>query len=585
MAGLFPSTPDPESISANSPATSSEPTSSFSVKPLELTIEEIRDELARRELIEFTLRTYPEYKAGWFHRKVAAALDRFLDDLEARRSPRLILTAPPQHGKSELVSRRLPAIAFGRSPDLRIIGTSYSGDRAFDFSNDVQRIMDNDTYHGIFPDARIAGLYASIKDAKRTAALFEIAGRRGRYRAAGVGGGITGEPADLLIIDDPIKDFAEAISFTVRESTWNWLTSTAMSRLQEGGGVIVMATRWHMDDPIGRLLEKQRDRWTVINFAAIAEEDESNRKIGEPLSVERYSLESLLGIRDGGIMSAYQWAALYQQHPSPLGGGIFKRDDWRFYDVDAPREFDEIVQSWDCTFKETTDSDYVSGQVWGYKRADKFLIDRVNDRMNFRATKMAIRTMSASHPKAWRKFIEDKANGPAIIDDLKHEISGMIAVNPEGGKIARAHAVSGEVEAHNVYLPAKRKPETGALVPLPWVHAFIEQHAAFPSGSHDDDVDACTQALAQIRKLSLTLGVVDQGKQEKERVEAEIAKVKMSSMQKPAGNEETEACPQCQSRAIARIAGGKRCSQCGHQWSQTAPAAGLGIPSRGDLFK
>ena len=296
----------------------------------DLTIEEIEREWARRQLVRFTTHTFPDYRAGWFHRVVAAEADQFLAAVAARQSPGLILTAPPQHGKSELISRRLPAFALGRNPDLKIIATSYSADRALDFSGDVQRIMDSESYHVLFPDTRIVGQFAKIGEAKRTAALFEVVGRRGRYRAAGIGGGITGEPADILIVDDPIKDFSEAISDTIRESVWNWLTSTAMTRLQEGGGIIVMATRWHLDDPIGRLLERQAGRWKLMNFRAIAEEDEPPYRLAEePLSVERFGLDALIQIRDGGAMNRYQWAALYQQRPSPLGGGIFKRDDWR----------------------------------------------------------------------------------------------------------------------------------------------------------------------------------------------------------------------------------------------------------------
>jgi predicted phage terminase large subunit-like protein len=460
----------------------------------DLTIDEIEREWARRQLVRFTNHTFPDYRTGWFHRVVAAEADRFLAEVVARQSPRLILTAPPQHGKSELISRRLPAFALGQNPDLKIIATSYSADRALDFSGDVQRIIDSEAYHLLFPETRIVGQFAKIGEAKRTAALFEVVGRRGRYRAAGIGGGITGEPADILIIDDPIKDFSEAISDTIRESVWNWLTSTAMTRLQEGGGIIVMATRWHLDDPIGRLLERQPGRWKLMNFRAIAEEDElPYRLTDEPLSVERFGLDALIQIRDGGAMNRYQWAALYQQRPSPLGGGIFQRDDWRFYNQ-PPTHFDEVLQSWDCAFKDKSSSDYVVGQVWGRKAADKFLLDQVRGHLSFSATIAAVRTLSAKWPNAHRKLVEDKANGTAVIDTLKHEISGIIAVEPEGGKEARAHAVSSEVEAHNVYLPEA----------VPWVHDFIEECAAFPAGAHDDQVDAMTQALTRLRRRSLS---------------------------------------------------------------------------------
>jgi predicted phage terminase large subunit-like protein len=442
--------------------------------------------------MEFTRRTFPSYRPGWFHEQVAATFDQFLEDVLHRRGPRIILTAPPQHGKSELVSRRFPAFALGRNPDLKIIATSYSADRASNFSTEVQRIMDSDIYHAIFPDTRIVGQFEKQGKAKRSEGLFEVVGRRGRYRAAGIGGGITGEPADILIIDDPIKDFADALSDTVRESCYNWLTSTALTRLQEGGGVILMATRWHQDDPIGRLLQRQPEVWKLLNFRAIAEDDElPYRRMGQPLSPERFSLQTLLAIRDGGAMSSYQWNALYQQRPSPVGGGIFKRDDWRFY-KQRPEPFDQLLQSWDCAFKDKSTSDFVVGQVWGVKGADKFLLDQIRDRLSFGATVNAIRSLSAKWPNAHMKLVEDKANGTAVIETLKHEISGIIAVEPEGGKDARAHAVSCEVEAHNVYLPESAS----------WVHDFIEECAAFPTGAHDDQVDAMTQALIRIRAMA-----------------------------------------------------------------------------------
>jgi predicted phage terminase large subunit-like protein len=174
-----------------------------------------------------------------------------------------------------------------------------------------------------------------------------------------------------------------------------------------------------------------------------------------------------------------------------MGGGIFKRDDWRFF-KQAPDKLDYVIQSWDCAFKDKSTSDFVVGHVWGVKGADKFLLDQVRGRFSFTETLNAIRSLSTKWPHTNAKFVEDKANGPAVIDTLKHEISGIIAIQPDGGKEARAHAISSEVEAHNVYLPE------GA----PWVHDFIEECAAFPNGAHDDQVDAMTQALNQIRMRS-----------------------------------------------------------------------------------
>jgi predicted phage terminase large subunit-like protein len=562
------------------------------------TLQEINDELARRDLVDFTLTTKSNYQAGWFHREVGAALDQFIEDVLAKRAPRLILSAPPQHGKSELTSRRMPAYAFGKNPDWRIVGTAYASDLAESFSTDVQKVIDSEEYSRLFPKTRILALNAKSAAEKRRSDFFTIVGKAGSYRAVGRGGSLTGNPADIVIVDDPLKDDLEAQSETIREGSWNWLATTVMTRVQEGGGVIVMATRWHSDDIIGRLIDREKGRWKVVNFPAIAEVDEPHRKAGDPLSVERFSLESLLASRDGGLISSAQWAALYQGRPSPIGGNIFKRDDWRFYDAAVPPELTEQIQSWDCAFKDTKTSDFVSGQVWGYKGANKYLIDRVNDRMSFGATKQAVRTMSAKHPKSYRKFIEDKANGTAVIDDMKAEISGMVPVEPEGGKISRAYAVSGEVEAHNVYLPGRRNDQ-GVLVPVGWVHDFIEQHAGFPNATHDDDVDACTQALAQIRKLTLTMTLVDYMKSLAAAANGQppqtaatppaaadtsndLVKVQTSTLQKPVTNTQTKACPQCAATMIVRIAGTWKCNACGHQWGGPVIQPGF---SRRDLNK
>lgn len=545
------------------------------------------------KMLPFTLRTFPEYRPGWFHRVLCSEVDWFLEEVAAKRSPRLIISAPPQHGKSEIISRRTPAMAFGRWPDLRIIGTSYSADRAEDFSRDVQKIIDSEKYHRIFPNTRVVGEFSDPKEAKRTKAeakLFEIVGHRGRYRAAGVGGGITGEPAEILLVDDPIKDYAEAISETIRESTWNWLTSVAFSRVQEGGGIILMATRWHQDDPIGRLLDRQRGKWRYINFPAIAETSDDQlhfRKIGEELSKERFSLPFLLDIRDGGTVSKYVWSALYQGRPSPLGGGIFKRDDWQFF-KQSPDSFDEIIQSWDCAFKETIGSDRVAGGIIGVKGANKYVLDVIAQHLSFRGTKTAIRTLSAKWPEAHTKLIEDKANGPAVIDDLKDEVPGLTAVEPEGGKIVRAHATSGEVEAHNVYLPDPTCVHYDQRITPGWVHDFIEETASFPTGTFDDQVDMLTQALAYLRKRAY--GLFELWKREAQRIRPdqpqlppsaqELAdaqkreasgmneKVRTSTLAKPVINEKTPKCgnPECGNRYLTRRGRLLECNVCG--WKQ-----------------
>ena len=459
---------------------------------------ELQKRHARQYLADFTLYTYPTYLMGWFHKEVCEALDKFLEDVLAKKSPRLILTAPPRHGKSELVSRRFPAFAFGRCPDLQIIATSYGADLAQRFNRDVQRIIDDDTYRTLFPETTLNGRNVRTDSRNafiRTSDLFEIVNHKGAYRSCGVGGGITGTGADILIIDDPIKDRAEANSPTVRANVYDWYTSTAYTRLSPGGGVIVMNTRWHEADLTGQLLSKMQseegDTWQVINYPAIAEHDEPHRKTGEPLHAERYPLDALNRIR--AAVGERDWAALYQQHPVPDGGGLFKEQWIQYYrQADLPSKFDKLVTSWDMTFKDGAGSDYVVGQVWGRAGAKFYLLDQVRGQMDFVKTKAAFVSLAEKWPHAVRKLVEDKANGPAIISELRDKVAGIIPITPKESKEARAYAVSTLWEAHNVYIPDPQETK--------WVgRDFVPELLSFPAGAHDDQVDAMTQALSDLK--------------------------------------------------------------------------------------
>lgn len=464
------------------------------------TLEEVRIWKARKSLAYFTQRTKPDYLMGWVHREICDALDKFLDDVRAKRSPRLIITMPPRSGKSELVSRRFPAYAFGRFPDLQIIATSYSSDLSQRFNRDVQRIIDDEKYREIFPETTLNGSRVrpdSRGSYIRTSDLFEIVGHAGAYRSCGVGGGITGQGADCLLIDDPVKDRAEANSATVRQSIWDWYTSTAYTRLSPGGGVIVMATRWHLDDLIGRLIENmgngQGDTFTVINYPAIAEHDEIHRRKGEALHPERYSLEQLKKIQK--TVGSRDWAALYQQHPIPDGGNIFKAEWFKYWtESSLPPEFDQIVASWDMTFKDSKNSDYVVGQVWGKKGANFYLLDQVRGQWDFVKTREMFLILAQKWPKALRKLVEDKANGSAIISELQKTVSGIVPVTPKESKEARASAITPFFEAGNVYLPDPKK--------TPWMGAFEAELLNFPAGAHDDCVDSLSQCLNYFRNNS-----------------------------------------------------------------------------------
>jgi hypothetical protein len=192
---------------------------------------------------------------GWFHAELARLLEEFLSDVIAKRSPRLMLFAPPQHGKSELVSRRFPAYVLGREPWLRIIATSYGASLAFDLSSDVQAIMDGDLYHRLFPSVVIPGQHAIRGAAVRRIDNFGIVGHGGSYRAAGVDGAVTGKSAEILLVDDPFKNCLEAHSLAIRDGIWKNFVTALRTRVQDGGGILIVSTRWHLDDLCGRLLE------------------------------------------------------------------------------------------------------------------------------------------------------------------------------------------------------------------------------------------------------------------------------------------------------------------------------------------
>jgi predicted phage terminase large subunit-like protein len=432
-------------------------------------------------LIDFARETAPGYLAGWFHHELGQALEEFSGAVARGESPRLMIFVPPRHGKSLLVSERWPVWHLGHHPAHHVVAASYGQDLSTKFSRRARSIARSRTATRRFPDL--------VLDAARTAVQEWETTLGGSFKAVGIGSALTGSGAHVLVIDDPVKDAAQAASATYREAVWEWYTHTAYTRLMPGGGVLLVMTRWHEDDLAGRLLAAEAaggDRWRVIRYPAIAEEPEPHRAVGEALHPERFSVERLERIR--GAVGSRAWAALYQQRPSRVEGNLIRRAWWRFYrEAPSLAQFDTILQSWDLSFKAAASSDYVVGQVWGRRGADRYLLDQVRDRLDFSSTVQAIRAMRAKWPQAGAILVEDKANGPAVISALGREIPGLIPVNPAGSKEARVAAVSPAIEAGNVWLP---DPELA-----PWVGDLLEEASAFPRGAHDDQVDALTQAL------------------------------------------------------------------------------------------
>ena len=460
---------------------------------------------AREHLLPFIKLNHRNYVTGWFNRELCLIMEEFLQDVFSGKKPRILIEAPPRSGKSEVVSRNFPAWALGISPDLEIINTSYSADLASTFNKAAQMIIDSETYHEIFPDTMIQGqIVKSLKmpailTYKKTSEEFMVIGHHGRMFSSGVGGGITGRGADIFIIDDPFKNREEADSETQRQKVWEWYTSTALTRLSDCGGMIIMNTRWHIDDLTGRLLQKMAEGsgqyFKRYRFPAIAEEDEPYRKAGEALQPERYSLETLQGIQKA--IGSKDWAALYQQNPIPDGGGMFKENWIQYYSV-LPTGYTKAVMSWDMTFKDSKTSDFVCGQVWIQYQADFYLVDQIRGRFDFVTTVEKFVMFAQKHSYCHRKLIEDKANGTAIINMLKKRISGIVPVIPHESKEARANAVTTYWEAHNVYIP---DPKTHKWVEL----EFTPELLSFPGGKHDDQVDCMSQALNDLTSRNNTI--------------------------------------------------------------------------------
>lgn len=400
--------------------------------------------------------------------------------MEEGKLKRLMIFLPPRHSKSMTVSETFPSYFIGKKPTRRVIEVSYGDSLAQKFGRENKRKIEENG-RDLF-DIEISKFNASSTN-------WGLKDHRGGMISAGIGGGLTGEGADLLLIDDPIKNRKEADSETYRNMLWNEWQNTLLTRLHPDAAIIIILTRWHEDDLAGRILKEEKDKWTVINIPCEAEKDDPlGRDVGEPLWPEHGFNKTWMADTKKGVGSR-AWFALYQQRPSPQEGGIFKRKWWQFYLI-PPSRFDEIIQSWDCAFKDTKTSSYVVGQAWGRKGADMYLLDQVREQMDFPTTLKAFETFSAKWKLARTKLVEDKANGTAVIAMLKKKIPGIIPVEPRGSKEARANAVSPYVEAGNVYLPDPTLAQ--------WVHDYIEEMSAFPNGATNDQVDATSQALDRL---------------------------------------------------------------------------------------
>ena len=458
--------------------------------------EQLERELKRRRAVlsfpDFLDYTDVNYQRQWFHTLIA----RKCQDLLFGKLPtdRLMVFVPPQHGKSEIVSRKFPAWALGYNPRLKIVGTSYAASLAQGFSRAIQRTMDSSEYSDIFPASFLNS--KSVKtDIKRNYLrnidIFETVGYGGFYKAVGVGGGLTGTPADLGIIDDPVKDAIEASSQTYRDNVWNWYNDVFLTRLHNGSKQCLIMTRWHEDDLAGRLLSREPEKWTVVRVPAIREDmsdPEDPRAIGEALWEERHSKARLEEVE---LRSPRTYASLYQQRPTIDGGNIIK-EEWfgriRQEEFNRLHDGEPIVFFLDTAYTEKTDND-PSGIIATCKIGHDLYITHAHKvLMKFPDLVKFIPQYAREHGYTARSSvrIEPKANGISVIDQLK-ATSGLNVVNtppPRDSKETRLNAASPTVECGRVI-----------LVDGAWNEAFIDEVCGFPSKPHDEYVDVLCYAI------------------------------------------------------------------------------------------
>lgn len=437
--------------------------------------------LARKRLLPFVEKFNPDYLAGWVHKDVCKRLEQFSRDVVDQKSPRLMLFMPPRHGKSTLASVAFPAWHLGRNPEHEFISCSYSGSLAMGFSRKVRQVLREPTYKAIFK-TRLD------PDSQSAEAWLTTAG--GGFVAAGVGGGITGKGAHVLVIDDPVKNREDAESQNNRDANWDWYTSTAYTRLAPGGGVLVILTRWHDDDLAGRLLkagDQGGDGWEVVRYPAIAETDEEFRKAGEALHAERYDVESLRRIEKA--VGPRDWSALYQQNPVADDGQYFTRSMVQYFDLDeVDHDTMRYYCAWDLAIGKNDRNDYSVGIVVGINdRDDMYVMDVVRGR--FDGFELVERILDLY--EQWRPSIIgvekghiEMALGPFLEKRVRerglYEAYFKDLKTGRRDKEARARAIQGRMQQGKVYFPR----DASFSGPL------IAELLRFPNGMHDDQVDA-----------------------------------------------------------------------------------------------
>lgn len=476
-------------------------------------------ELCRRKLLPFIQRFRPKYTAGWVHEDICRRIERFVRQVEAGESPRLLLMMPPRSGKSEISSRHTPAWILGQHPDWEIIAGSHTSSLSLSFSRYLRDVMRDPAYSAVFPDAHLDPSSQSVENWNLT--------KGGGYLAAGVGTGITGRGAHVLLLDDLVKDIEAADSITIRDNTWEWYLSTAYTRLAPGGGVLGLMTWWHADDWAGRIQEAMvaddgADKFEIIRYPAINEygdefilADDSIEEIpeGQPvprgsrltrrkntaIHPARYTTEMMLRIKNNLIGGGQKrvWDALYQQNPIPDEGNYFSKEMFKFYGTAPARSEMYVYQAWDFAISEGKESDYTVGTCIGVDHRDNvyvldqrrfrvqdggFIVDEILDFAELHQADL----LGFEDGQIW-KSIEFQFTKRC---EERRQYPSFELLKPLTDKLVRANPLKGRMQINKVYFD-KLAPHFTELQ---------KEMLHFPAGKHDDQVDSLAWAI----RLTLT---------------------------------------------------------------------------------
>ena len=438
-----------------------------------------KQEKGQKDFLQFVKMVWPDFVQGHHHKVYAEKLNRVANG----ELKRLIVNMPPRHTKSEFASHLFPAFFMGRHPKAKLIQTTHTGELSIRFGRKTKNLLESDEYSKVFPNVTLA------TDSK-AAGRWE-SNHGGEYFAAGVGGAITGRGADLLIIDDPHSE-QDALSPSVLEGHYEWYTSGPRQRLQPGGAIVLVMTRWSVKDLTGKLLEAQgkdelTDQWEIVEFPAVIND--------KPMWGNFWDMPGLMKVK--ASIPVAKWNAQWMQAPTSEEGAIIKREWWKMWDEEKIPKLQYIIQSYDTAYSKKETADYSAITTWGVfmpnedGRPNVILLDAKRGRWEF----PELKKKAQEEYKYWEPevvLVEAKASGLPLTHELQKAGIPVINFTPSKGndKHSRVNSVAPLFESGAVWAPRDKR----------WAEEVIEECAAFPFGDHDDYVDSMTQALMRYRQ-------------------------------------------------------------------------------------